>query len=224
MIKRQVFNISVDDIENYDEYFFRQIQMRGDKVKKKFSIQFEDTKAKAYGAARMQALVQSFPLDKIEGESVYIAGHEFQSKMLSEVFAKAEEIVMCAITVHGYDEAEAEVTDNVSVLFMDGWGTTLVTAAHDWVKDYIKEEAGKSNMYTTCAWEPGQINVDISLQKDFFEVMNPDEIEITLNDHMMMHPKKSITSLIGLGPDSEINEVRACDFCEHRETCPTAYS
>lgn len=222
-VKRTIINIPFNELEGIDDMFFRQIQMKKEKVMRKFVGQHESTRESFFSGVSMQGVFESFAVDRIEGESIYIGDTVISSRMLSELFADASEIVLFAGSLKGYDELEKNETDNLNVLFFDGWGTAAVEKGHVWMKERVKEICSDAGLYSSNSWSPGQHNVDIKLQKELFRLLMPEEIGITLTDSFMMHPKKSISSFAGIGENSEMQDIRACDFCSHRETCPSAY-
>lgn len=223
IIKRTI-DIPLNALENMDEMFFRQIQMNGAKVMKKFAKQYEDTKVLIFSNVNVKGIFTSIKIQKIDGEDIYLENNEvISSKMLSNIFENSEELIICAITLWGYDELEEAADGNLTALFLDGWGTVAVECGHVWLKDYIKKSMEDEGLYLTNPWSPGQHNVDIKIQKNVFDLLHPEEIGIELSKSFMMHPKKSITSFIGIGNDSSLEQIRACDFCERRETCPSAY-
>lgn len=225
LVEKKKLQIPLEELENVDELFFRQIQMDEKKAAKKFGNFLDETKKEIYSNLKGEGVLDSFKLDRIEEDKVYLEGGEcIPSKMMARVFAKSEEIVICAITMHGYDEMEASADEFMREFFYDGWGTALAESAFAWLKNQIKDELLEKQIYSTCSWSPGQHNVDIELQRVVFRMIQPEEIGIKLNDSCMMWPKKSISGFFGIGREKNIEDIRACDFCEHRETCPSAYA
>lgn len=217
--------IPLEVLTDVDEKFFRQIQMDGDKVLKKFKSIYESTKAEAYKKLKGECLYASFKIDCMDDGVIYLEqGETIKSKMLTQAFEKSEELIICAITMSGYEEMEEASDDFMNTLFYDGWGTAFADCGYAWLKNHIAEELKPKGYYATCPWSPGQHNVDIQLQKLVFRLINPEEIGITLNSSCLMHPKKSITGIFGISKEEDVTKMRACDFCEHRETCPSAYN
>lgn len=220
--------LDVDELlekEDVDKMFFRQIQMKGEKVMRKYPQQFADTKAKVLENAKIQYKMMFVPLNSIEGETVSIGqGTELESTMLSRVLAKSEEVCLCVMTVHGYDAVE-EATDNgFEMLFIDGWGTALAECGNSLIKKKLVARLKEEDAYATSSWSPGQHQVDISLQEPLFEILRPEDIGVKLSETFMMYPKKSISGIIGFGKDADQEDIRPCDVCPKRETCPSAYA
>lgn len=225
LVEKTYFKIPLEELKDIDELFFRQIQMDGDRVLKKFKKLFDETKEVVYSSFTSEGLCQSFKIEEIKDNAVFLEGGEhLDGKMTARVFAKSEEAVICAVTIHGYHELEGQSDDFMREFFYDGWGTAFAEAAFAWLKEQVKEDLQKSGIYSTCSWSPGQHNVDIHLQRPVFRMLQPETIGITLNDTCMMYPKKSISGFFGIGTEADIEYIRACDFCERRETCPSAYA
>ena len=219
-----IIDIPLEELENMEEMFFRQIQMERRRVMKKFSQQYNVTRHQVMSGVTAEGMFRSVKIEKKEEENIYLEGGTLiSSRMLSELFKSSDEIIVCAMTLHGYDQLEAESDDNLITLFLDGWGTAAAECGHVWMKEQIRGMMEKKGRYLTSSWSPGQHNIDIKLQKEVFELLQPEEIGMELTDSFMMHPKKSISSFIGIGSDENAGKIRACDFCERRETCPSAY-
>ena len=65
---------------------------------------------------------------------------------------------------------------------------------------------------------PGQEGWPIQQQRVFFGLLPAEEIGVRLTTSCLMLPRKSISFVIGLGPDMRADAV-ACDFCSKRERC-----
>lgn len=217
-------DIPLAELKNMEELFFRQIQMDSGRVMKKFSQQYNDTRQQVMLNVAAEGMFRSLRIEKNDGNNIHLEdGTIIASRMLAELFGSSDEIVVCAMTLHGYDRLEAESDDNLVTLFLDGWGTAAAECGHVWMKEQIQRITEKDGLYLTSSWSPGQHNIDIKLQKEVFKLLHPEDIGMELTDSFMMHPKKSISSFMGMGTDENAGKLRACDFCERRETCPSAY-
>lgn len=225
LLKRQIFEIPITEMENLDDMFFKLIEMKKEKALKRFSAQYEETRQRILGGVTVRGVCESYAVDTINGETIYLTdGTTIRSEMLSHLFSKAEEIVFAAITVLGYDQLAESETDNLKLLFYDGWGSSVAECGHTWLRNQIKAKLADNDASVTFPWSPGQHEVDIRLQKELFSLLKPADIGITLSPSFMMHPQKSVSSFIGIGHDIEMETLRACDFCKLRETCPAAYA
>ena len=219
--------ISIEEIakhENLDKKMFRIIRMDGDKVMKKFSQQFNDTKAKILENVSVHYIIKSYSINEICEDTVRLEqGIDLECKMLSRVLDKSEEVMFSVVTVQGYDELEDNAAGTMEALFLDGWGTAVLSCGHDILTRKLKEELEKKDIITTSEWSPGQHQVSIALQEPLFENLKPEEIGVTLSESLMMHPKKSESGFTGLGHDRKQSQIVPCDVCPRRETCPSAH-
>lgn len=217
-------DIPLGELKNLDEMFFRQVQMKSERVLKKFANQYDVTRRNIFSQISAKGIYTILSIDNIENENIYLEnGFIIKNKMLSNIFKTSERIVFCAITIYGYEEIENKVEDNLEMLFYDAWGTAVAECGHVWLKNHIRNNVKTEKNYFTNSWSPGQHNIDIELQRTLFKVLKPETIGITLNDSCMMDPKKSISSFMGISKSEDVEQIRACDFCSHRETCPSAY-
>ena len=225
LLQRQTFDIPITEIKDLDDMFFKLIEMKKEKALKRFSTQYEETRQRIFHSVTVRGVCESFAVDTISGDDIHLAdGTIIRSEMLSHLFSKAEEIVFAAITVLGYDQLAESETDNLKLLFYDGWGSSVAECGHTWLRNQIKAKLAGAGASVTFPWCPGQHEVDIKLQKELFALLKPEGIGITLSPGFMMHPQKSVSSFIGIGHDVEMETLRACDFCRLRETCPAAYA
>jgi len=224
-LERNITKIYPYDLKDVDEMFFRQIGMSGDKVLKKFRVQFNETKETVLSNVDLKCVYMSCAIEATSGDTIFLRDFPpIVSTRLSIQFAGALEIGLLGVTLIGYDKLEEREKNSLKVLFLDGWGTALVECAYAQMRDNLAEELKKRDLYTTCFWSPGQHEVDIKLQDPVFQILRPQEIGITLNSSYMMHPKKSITGLFGIRTNKLAEDIRPCDICPLRESCPSAYS
>ncbi len=218
-------NIPLEELENINEMFFRQVQMKEERALKRFGKQYEETRNLIFSNVKAEGIYTISEIEKNENHEIHLKnGIVIANRMLSELFARSSEVTACAVTLHGYDELEDASDDNLITLFLDGWGTAVVECAHTWLKKRIKDGFAKKGLYATSSWSPGQHNINVKMQRELFEMLRPEAIGITLSKSFMMHPKKSVSGFIGGGDDKDAESIRACDFCELREKCPSAYS
>lgn len=224
-IERHIIGIELSDLYKIEDRFFAQIQMEREQVLTKFRREFEETKNTVVSGINICGLMASYRIEKIEDDNIFLDnGHVVSSNMLAELFKTSEELAICTVTLLGYDELEEQENDIFKKFFIDGWGTAIISCSHAYMVKNLRNYMLKDGLYITQAWSPGQHKIDITLQRDVFALIRPEDIGIFLSDGCMMKPKKSVTSFIGIGWDENMMEARACDFCNHRETCPSAYS
>ena len=224
---REVVQIPLLELEDVDVQFYRQLQMKKEKADKKFGPLLAEMKEAAYHQLACEGIFDIYPIVDRTEDTIIVEGPDgresFTNPMMAKVLAKSEQMVLYCATVKGYDAFESGVDNFMKQFIVDAWGTTFAECAGNWVKRYVEQNVLEPNLYTTCAWSPGQHGVDIRLQRNVFRLIEPETIGVRLNDSCMMQPQKSVTSFFGVSRENDLVTIRPCDFCEHRETCPSAY-
>lgn len=147
---------------------------------------------------------------------------------VADIFPRAEQLALFALTVG------SEVSDKISGLFEVN--DFALASMLDAVASEATEMAGivtesdyLSNLYErksilrenqVLRYSPGYCGWHISGQKKLFEILEPEEIEITLNDSYLMQPMKSISGVMIVGPPEIHNfaiSYKFCDTCETKE-------
>lgn len=221
----KTIDIPLDQLTDIEELFFRQIRMDAAKAIEKFSSLIDKTKKISLATINCQGIFGIFQIENSNDGTLRINGGEIlKSAMLAEVLNKSEQLAIFAITAHGYESLDEKAGTLIEKLFYDAWGTALIEAATTWLQGHIKTLLSDKGFHMTCSWSPGQHNVSIGLQHTVFRMIHPQQIGISLDTNMMMHPKKSGTGICGISRDPSLTSARACDFCTLRKSCPSAYA
>ena len=67
-------DISLEELENMEEMFFRQIQMERSRVMKKFSQQYNVTRHQVMSGVTAEGMFRSVKIEKKEEENIYLEG------------------------------------------------------------------------------------------------------------------------------------------------------
>ncbi len=222
-IERRIIKIPAEKLSGVDHMFGRMINMDTEKLPAKFQTAFEKTKEAAYQNFRMEAVFESFKVERIEGDSIHLENAVvLNSGLMAEVFCQSFELVFAVTTLHGY-EALDEAEENILLkLFLDSWGTALIECGNQWVEQNVAKELEDKEIYATHSFSPGQNDIPMEMQTQIFQAINPKEIGVTLNDRYMMHPKKSVSGIFGIQTEKIENRIRPCDICERKHTCPAS--
>jgi hypothetical protein len=119
------------------------------------------------------------------------------------------------------DQYASEVMEDDMVLGLaiDGVGSAAVEALANAVCRQIELDAAAMDSQTTIPLSPGMIGWDVEIgQSLIFDIMKPNKIGVELTPYYLMVPRKSLSMLIGTGPDINSGE-KICDYCAMRETC-----
>ena len=129
-------------------------------------------------------------------------------------------VVVCTVGPK-IDDYTSEVMDDdiVLALAVDGVGAAAVESLANAVCRKIETEAAADGLQTTIPLSPGMIGWDIEEgQTTIFDLVDLDQISVSLSPHYLMVPRKSLSMMIGIGPNISSGE-RICDYCAMRETC-----
>lgn len=149
-------------------------------------------------------------------------GGSLSGKSVARLLGPAKRVVVVLATIGGLLEnysAGALKADPPYGLALNGLGSAAIDALAVAACAYFGEQAAKDKMATTIPLSPGMDGWDMQLgQRQIFALIDPGEAGITLTESGMMWPQKSLTMVIGAGPEVE-NEGRVCDYCSMRYNC-----
>jgi hypothetical protein len=100
--------------------------------------------------------------------------------------------------------------DVVSEFIADAIGSEIAESAALKVCDLVRNEGIKNGLAITKSYSPGHCSWHVSEQKLIFNLLPENPCGVILNDSCLMHPVKSISGIIGLGP----HVVESPDNCE----------
>ncbi len=101
-------------------------------------------------------------------------------------------------------------------LLLDAAATALTEQLADELETYLKAQAKKRGANTTWRFSPGYGDWPIEDQKHFCRLLKTETIGLSVTDHFMLNPRKSVTAVIGLTPCAGKPEKNACQNCSLR--------
>ena len=162
--------------------------------------------------------VASFQHNSIELEGGYrITGPLVTGHLLGVTHIS---VVVCTVGTK-IDDYTSEVIDDdiVLALAVDGVGAAAVESLANAVCRKIETKAAADGLQTTIPLSPGMIGWDVEEgQTIIFNLVGLDQISVSLSPHYLMVPRKSLSMMIGIGPNICSGEC-ICDYCTMRETC-----
>jgi hypothetical protein len=223
-LKRQVIDIPIDQVIGIEKLFGQMLKIDKDNIPAKFKKAFDTTKDIAYCTFRMKVIYESFELDLINGDELQLKnGLILKSQVMADMFNNSFELVFYVVTLYGYEEADEAEKNMFNKLFLDHWGTAFIECADSWVGKTIARYLEEVCAYATYSFSPGQSDIPLEMQTPIFELLMPSDIGVTLNERYMMHPKKTVSGIIGIKMEKDENRIRPCDICERRDTCPNVH-
>lgn len=156
-----------------------------------------------------------YPGETIDSKSIRIGETVFKvGTVIRRYLEKTTHFVVFVATAgaefDAYLQQLRKEGDVVSEFIADAVGSEIVERAALKVCDLVRSEGTKSGLAVTKSYSPGHCSWSISEQKLIFSLLPENPCGITLNDSCLMHPVKSISGIIGMGP----NLIESPDNCE----------
>lgn len=164
-------------------------------------------------------------IESVEGNRIDIGDAiVLESRKLARLLERCNMVAVFALTIGNYLEdlvaylAENGLILQATVLDAIGSGTAEKLAAQ--VEDDIRIKAGAEGMVISRRFSPGYCDWEVSQQELVFRALGNNVSGITLNESMLMIPRKSVSGIIGIGlPGNGITEYNPCTTCGQRD-CP----
>jgi hypothetical protein len=170
-----------------------------------------------------QVAVSYYEVQTIRHERITLAGGGFLTgSLIAQHLGPAQKIAILVCTIGtALDDFISTVTnkDMVYALALDGVGSAAVEALANEACRLLEAEAAQDGFQASIPLSPGMIGWSVDQgQPQIFTLINGEEIGVTLNEYYIMTPRKSLSMVLGLGPDMGY-QGKVCDFCAMRDTC-----
>ena len=149
-------------------------------------------------------------------------GAAFEGLLVARALAGAEKVALAVCTIGpGLEEQMQQLfsDDPMRAMALDGAGVAALRKLSDLIIAEVDEIAVQHGWGRGMRALPGQEGWSIWEQKVLFEHLPTADIGVRLTDSCLMIPRKSVSFVIGMGPDMRPDAV-ACDFCSKRDRCP----
>lgn len=153
-----------------------------------------------------------------------IEGMDIQSGALEKNLRGCSEVCLMAATIGFAPDrlaARASAAGQVSrAVMIQAAGAALIEAWCDQVNGIIRQEAAARGKYLRPRFSPGYGDFSLQHQEALFRILDVQKrIGVTLTEHLLMMPSKSVTALIGLSETDERCAPAGCESCERAESC-----
>ena len=141
--------------------------------------------------------------------------------LISRHLSGAMQIAAVICTIGG--ELETKIKKIFSIdaalaLAFDGLGNAAVEKIAQQVCGRIEEQAQGRGLSASSPLSPGETEWPVEVgQQQIFNLLGASQSRITLTSGGMMVPKKSISFVVGIGP--EMSQTDPCQLCNLRERC-----
>lgn len=165
--------------------------------------------------AHPQSSYRRFPLI-IDDEHLRFAGVCTSSANLRKNLMGCSHVYILAATLGMEVDRQikrAEILDLTDAAIYQAAGAAMIESYVDNLNDQIQAEAQSEGFFVHPRYSPGYGDFPLYHQKAVLEAVNAQRIGITLNDHYLMIPSKSVTAVIGCGMTPSSCET-GCHVCD----------
>lgn len=145
--------------------------------------------------------------------------------LLSSVLPSAKELAIAVCTIG--PRLEKQVTDYTSRgeplrgMLLDGIGSAAVDSLTEEVCKFVAREASSRGYEASSPISPGMPGLPITEQWQLLKMVPAGEIGVSLTSTGIMVPRKSVSMVIGIGPQMpKWTRAEVCARCHLKETCP----
>lgn len=183
----------------------------------------QEVVAEAQALLAPAALYTTLPVRDFRHQRVVLEGGAvFLGSLVSRALAGATEvdIVVCTIgpALEEYVDTLIATGDVVRAMAFDGAGVAALGEVSRMVVARIRDQAPVRGLGTGMRASPGQEGWLLEQQRVLFGLLPAEEIGVRLTESCLMLPRKSVSFVIGLGPEMRPDAV-TCDFCSKRDRC-----
>jgi hypothetical protein len=169
------------------------------------------------------ALYTILPVRDFRHQTVVMEGGAvFEGPLVARALAGATKVAVAVCTVGpALEERVAALMASGDLLWamaLDGAGVAALGKVSQVVGERMCDEALAHELRTGMRASPGQEGWPIEQQRVLFGLLPAEQVGIRLSESCMMLPRKSVSFVVGLGPEMRADAV-TCDFCSKRERC-----
>lgn len=146
---------------------------------------------------------------------------------IAQVMSGAEQLIV-GVCTSGEPISRAAITAKQSgslmrAMFYEMFGAYVVGMVRQQMVEMFEREIKSQGLHISTMLSPGESTWPVSQQAELFTLVDASRIGVSLTDTMMMNPMKSLSMVMGFGPNQLGSEgATNCDFCTIRDTCPSS--
>lgn len=149
----------------------------------------------------------------------------FHDPLLSSLLPQAKELAVAVCTIGPRLEKQASDYFNqgepLRGTLLDGIGSAAVDSLTEEVCKFIARKASSRGYEASSPINPGMPGLPITEQWQLLKLVPAGEIGVTLTSSAMMVPRKSVSMVMGIGPQmAKWTRAEVCARCHLKKTCP----
>ena len=147
-------------------------------------------------------------------ESLHLTGHDFQiGKIIARQMKGSVAFAFFVATAGHAFERWRKRGDILSDYLADALGSVIAERCADRMELSLQSEIASLGWNRTNRFSPGYCGWDVRDQHPLFQLLDPNPCGVVLNEAALMWPVKSVSGVIGLGPDV-LRHAYTCHLCD----------
>ncbi len=167
-----------------------------------------------------------YPISEIKDNQVRLNnGAIINGELLPSILSKSKEFVTVVCTIG--PRLENKVAEQLKKgeplrgLLLDGIGTAAIDTLTVQVCKTLRQEAISRGNQASSPLSPGMPGFPITEQQTLLRLASAEQIGVSLSSTGIMFPCKSISAVLGIGPDMPTwTQAETCAQCSLNKTCP----
>lgn len=166
-----------------------------------------------------RAVWEVYEVGETDGSRVLLGSIDFTGEIPVRVLEGADMAAVSVMTIGpGIDrEVFRRFADGDSLggMLLDVMGTTALVSAGINLRNRLeRDEVTSRGLSMTAPFGPGQCRWDLREQRALFSLVDAESIGVSLDESFLMNPKKSVSSIVGIGEEKNIFRLTSCDICD----------
>ncbi|MEG2570430.1 MAG: vitamin B12 dependent-methionine synthase activation domain-containing protein [Clostridia bacterium] len=182
----------------------------------RLSQEVDEAIAGIAAAAQPKSRYMRLPLE-ISGEEVTAGRMHAISKNLAKNLVGCREIILFAATLGAGADAEIRKFSHIAMsraVILQAAASAYIEEFCDECEENIRAEMAKEGLSLRPRFSPGYGDFPLACQREIVEMLDcPRKIGLTLTEHLMLAPSKSVTAVIGLSSEKTACVKHGCESC-----------
>jgi hypothetical protein len=170
---------------------------------------FDEALALGRALIAPRAAVRWVPVTAQEGDALATPEARLHIPDIARHWGRVDRVAACLVTIGDALERRVrelwEARELPLAVMLDSVGSGAVESLAEYLNDLLCQEALPLGLRVTNRISPGYAGWDVADQRVLFRLCPGDAVGITLNEACFMLPEKSISLLVGAGPEARVD-------------------
>lgn len=210
-----------------EEVLRRQGLGRGAKVRTEIKSLITELLASVKNGHLLEPAVayEHYPVTGMGADQVSLEGNKaIHGPLIPAIFPEAKELTVLVCTIGSKLEKQVTTYSKsggaLRGMILDGIGTAAVDMLVPEALRLIADEVSSRGYEISSPVNPGMPGFPITEQWNLVELVNTQDIGVSLSPSGILVPRKSASMVIGIGPKmTRWTQAEVCARCSLRETC-----